>query len=78
VTATPCTCPRLAVGMTVTEVRNWNADCPAHGTASAWWNSPEQQADRVARRAESVALQAKAKEMRLRAREAREQQGGVR
>jgi len=75
VTADDCTCPRLAIGLEVTEIRNWNADCPSHGTASAWWNSPEQQAERAARRVESIALQAKAKEMRRRAREARQEAG---
>lgn len=76
VAATACTCPRLAIGMEVTEVRDWSRGCPEHGIYSTWWNSPEQQAKREAQRAESAALQAKAKEMRLAALAARTGQEG--
>ena len=64
-----CTCGRLAVGMTVTEVRNWHPDCPAHGMSSVWWNSQEQREKRDARRAELIDLQLRAREARRRARE---------
>lgn len=37
-----CTCGRLAVGLTVTEARNWNPNCPDHGVKSPWYNSEEQ------------------------------------
>lgn len=41
-----CSCARIKVGMTVTESRNWNPDCPVHGTESDWYRSPEQVAKR--------------------------------
>lgn len=34
VAATACTCPLLAVGMEVTEVRDWSRDCREHGVDS--------------------------------------------
>lgn len=64
VAATACTCPRLAVGMEVTEARSWIAECPKHGIYSTWWQSPEQVAIRKARREESIARQALAREYR--------------
>lgn len=61
---TDCTCGRIAVGMTVTEIRNWNPDCAEHGTASAWWNSEEQQAERAGRREHLADLWRRAREAR--------------
>lgn len=57
-----CTCGRIAIGAEVTEHRNWSPNCSEHGTDSAWWSSPEQRAERAARRAESLELQARARE----------------
>lgn len=37
-----CICGRIAVGMTVTDSRNWNPSCPEHGLKSPWYNSEEQ------------------------------------
>lgn len=37
-----CTCGRIAVGMWVTNSRNWNPKCPDHGLESFWYNSDEQ------------------------------------
>jgi len=68
VTAAACTCGRIAVGMTVTEHRNWHPDCPEHGTDSTWWNSPEQQQARAERRERLIELQARAREARRAAR----------
>lgn len=65
-----CTCGRLCVGSTVTEHRNWNPDCDEHGTASAWWKSPEQVAKREAQNARSRDLQRQAREARAAARTA--------
>ncbi len=65
-----CACHRLAVGLTLVADRDWNPDCPEHGTASTWWNSPGQTAERARRREESIALQRKAAELRRRARDA--------
>ncbi|MFB7738240.1 hypothetical protein ACFC08_28405 [Streptomyces sp. NPDC056112] len=50
--------------MTVTDARNWNPDCTEHGTASAWWNSEEQQAARAARREHLIDLWRRAREAR--------------
>lgn len=61
---TGCVCGRIAVGMTVTEARNWNPACPEHGTESEWWNSGEQKARRERRRAEVADLQRRAREAR--------------
>jgi hypothetical protein len=61
---TDCGCGRIAVGMTVTEVREWNPECAEHGTASAWWNSPEQRAARAARRQRTADLQRRARAAR--------------
>ncbi|MGW6913738.1 hypothetical protein ACWGB8_07950 [Kitasatospora sp. NPDC054939] len=65
VAATVCTCGRLAVGMEVTEHREWHRDCPQHGVYSTWWNSPEQVEARAVRRRESIDLQARARAIRL-------------
>ena len=34
-----CTCGRIAVGMQVTENRNWHDDCPAHGVGTEWYKA---------------------------------------
>lgn len=59
-----CTCGRIAVGMTVTDTRNWNPDCAEHGTASAWWNSDEQQRARATQREHLTDLWRRAREAR--------------
>lgn len=61
---TDCGCGRLAVGMTVTDAREWHPECAEHGTDSAWWSSPEQQAARAARRARTADLQHRARAAR--------------
>jgi len=43
-----CTCGRIAIGMEVTEARNWNPECKEHGWSSDWYATPE----RVQKRAE--------------------------
>jgi hypothetical protein len=50
--------------MTVTDARNWNQDCAEHGTASAWWNSKEQRAERAARREQLTDLWRRARAAR--------------
>lgn len=67
-TTPPCTCGRIALGLEVTEVRNWNPECPKHGTSSAWWNSTEQRAAREERRVHLTDLQRRAREARQQAR----------
>jgi hypothetical protein len=37
-----CTCGRIRIGLRVTEHRNWNPDCPEHGTETDFWKSREQ------------------------------------
>ncbi len=61
-----CTCGRIAIGMTITENRNWNPDCSEHGTDSAWWSSSEQIAKREAQNQRSRDLQTRAAEARRR------------
>jgi len=62
-----CTCARLMLGSTPTESRNWNPDCPEHGTESQWWRSDEQVAKRQADSERLRDLQAQAREARRRA-----------
>jgi len=64
---TECSCPRLALGLQVTEARNWNPDCPEHGIESPWWHSEEQRAERAASRSRLLELQRRAREARKRA-----------
>jgi len=59
-----CRCGRIAVGMTVTNNRNWNGDCPEHGLTSAWWNSPAQVARRQKQNAELRDLYQQARQAR--------------
>jgi hypothetical protein len=63
-----CKCGRIKIGSEATESRNWNPDCPTHGTASSWWNSPEQVEKRAADSARLLDLQRQAREARQRAR----------
>ena len=62
--STACTCGRICVGNEVTEARNLNLDCPDHGTASEWYNSPEQKTSRAAFDDQLRRLQAKARAAR--------------
>ena len=64
----PCRCGRIKVGSEVTEHRNWNPDCPEHGTESKWWNSPDQVRLRDERNTRLRLLQEQAREARRRAR----------
>jgi len=62
-----CTCGRIVVGMTVTDARNWNQNCPAHGVDSQWYEElgKERFEKTVAR---SVELQKQGREAREAAR----------
>lgn len=64
----PCTCRRLKVGLTVTDARDWDCECPLHGTGSQWWNDPERVAKREADRLRLIDLQRRAREARQSAR----------
>ncbi len=59
-----CRCGRMSIG----ESRNWNPDCPEHGTTSAWWNSPEQKVKRQDQSDRLRDLQRRAAEARRAAR----------
>ena len=63
-TGTTCSCAHVKVGMTVTESRNWNPDCPEHGTQSDWYLSPEQVAKRREQNERLVDLQRRARAAR--------------
>jgi hypothetical protein len=41
-----CTCAHVKLGSERTDTRNWDPDCPAHGTESDWWRSEAQVAQR--------------------------------
>lgn len=56
-----CFCGSIAVGLQITESRNWNPACPEHGIYSEWWNSDEQVHQRFVRRQESLELQRRAR-----------------
>ncbi len=62
-----CLCGRIKIGSTVTENRNWNPDCPEHGTESEWWRSPEQVEKRRQQNERLRDLQRQAREARERA-----------
>lgn len=62
-----CHCGRMMVGMRETGARNWNPDCPEHGTESEWWNSPEQVEKRRVDNERLMELQRRATEVRRRA-----------
>lgn len=64
-----CECGNIAIGLTVTETRNWHPECPEHGIESEWWNSEAQFQERMVRRSELIKLQARAREARRKARE---------
>lgn len=51
-----CRCARIRVGLEVTESRNLDPDCPAHGIGTPYWPSPEM----VARSERSVEMQRRA------------------
>lgn len=61
-----CSCARIRVGMELTENRNWDPDCPAHGVDSAWWKSPEQVEKRRVLNERLRSLYAAAREARKR------------
>ena len=52
------------VGGKETASRNWNPDCPEHGTKSEWWSSPKEIARRQADSERLRELQARAKAAR--------------
>lgn len=56
-----CHCPQLAIGLEVLETRNWNPNCPLHGTESEWWNSDTEKAKRATARLDLIARQEEAK-----------------
>ena len=62
--AEPCTCGVIKVGGRPTDSRNWNPDCPEHGTESVWWRSPEQVARRGAQSERLRDLNRQAREAR--------------
>jgi len=62
-----CRCGRIRVGMKITENRNWNPDCPEHGTDSYWYHSDAQSAKRQAQAERTASLQAQARAARRRA-----------
>ena len=41
-----CRCPRIRVGLELSEARSWNHECAEHGAGSAWWNSDGERARR--------------------------------
>jgi len=59
-----CTCGRIAIGMEVTEQRNWNPDCVEHGEGTDWYNDPERVAKRALYRERLIDLQRQAREAR--------------
>lgn len=63
-----CRCGKLSVG----DSRNWNPDCPEHGTESEWWQSPEQVAQRQKQNERLRSLQAQARDARRAARDQQE------
>lgn len=59
-----CTCGFIKIGSEVTEHRNWNPYCAAHGTQTKWWKSPEQVSKRAAQSEHLRELQARARHAR--------------
>jgi hypothetical protein len=59
-----CRCGELMLDGRPTGSRNWNPDCPEHGTASEWYRSPEQVAKREADSARLRDLYRRAREAR--------------
>ncbi len=51
-----CTCSRIRIGTQVSDHLAWRPDCPVHGAASKWYNSPEQVEQREQRRIRLRAL----------------------
>lgn len=64
-----CTCGRIHVGSTTTELRNWNPACAEHGVESEWYADPVQVAKRAEDRQRLIDLQRRATEARRKARE---------
>jgi hypothetical protein len=60
----PCRCGRIMIDREAVGARNWNPDCPEHGTHSEWWSSPEQVERRGAQSAHLRDLQAQARAAR--------------
>lgn len=65
--ADACVCGRVFVGNHDSGSRNWNPDCPEHGTESEWWNSDEQREVRAAMNDRLRVLQRQAREARQKA-----------
>lgn len=63
-----CRCGVIKVGGQPTSNRDWNPDCPEHGTASSWHRSPEQTKKRTADSERLRDLQRRAREARATAR----------
>ena len=61
-----CVCGHIKIGSEVTELRNWNPDCPEHGVSSTWYRSPEQMEKRRAQDERLRDLQRQAREARNR------------
>jgi len=55
-----CTCGRIRIGTKVSDHLSWRPDCPVHGAASDWYNSPEQADRREQQRIRLRALQMEA------------------
>lgn len=62
-----CRCRFLKIDGRNTYARDWNPDCPEHGTASAWYRSDEQVAKRAADSERLRDLQRRAREARRKA-----------
>lgn len=60
----PCACPELHVGSDPSGTRNWNPDCVAHGTASSWYQHPDQVAERNNSNARLEAMYAEVRRVR--------------
>ncbi len=59
-----CTCGHIAIGMILTDAKNWNPDCLDHGIHSTWWSDPEQVAARAQQNRRTMDLQARARAAR--------------
>lgn len=63
-----CRCGVIKVGGKPTHNRDWTPDCPEHGTASTWYQSPEQIKKRATDNEQLRDLQRRAREARNAAR----------
>lgn len=62
-----CTCANVYLNGSErreTVGKNWNPDCPEHGTESEWWKSPEQVEKRRVQNERLRDLQARARAAR--------------